>query len=741
MKDNLDIQTTYRAIIHAARRRRFISYGDLAKANGAEWRKVRYKLNDLLGDLVKLAAERKWPIPSAIVVNQRNLETGTFDYKGTQGFISAAKEYGFDVQDPQAFIEEQQNAVFDWASAAPDDLGLSISQASSTSQASGPKFVRFFGPVLDALRSLGGTAEPKRVMGKVKELAYVTAQDLKETTKSGQPKCENEIAWARFYLSKARLIDSKQRGRWMLTAEGRETYLDQESAMALFRDVRSRYRDTASDEDDPAPTLSEYSADDLFDDSKRSFWFVGALWSEDDQTGHFLSEGIWRNGHDKKFAEHVQRMKPGDLIAIKASFTKKYGLPFKNQDKSVSCMRIKAIGKVTEGTQDGQTVKVKWTPLDEPKDWYFYTYRVTIVEADVSDELARRLIQFTFGDHKQDFDFWLRHPYWAKKYRSSPGTINDAQRHEEEAETDVEEVSLHPYGITDIIADGCFLPESKLSDTLERLKRKKNLILQGPPGTGKTWLAKRLAYALIGTRDRKITRKRTRTIQFHPSFSYEDFVRGWRPDGNAQLKLTDGVFLDAVEAARAERDRPFVVIIEEINRGNPAQVFGEMLTLLEKDKRREDEAIELTYHIEAGERVFIPNNLYVIGTMNIADRSLALVDLALRRRFAFITLETMLNDRWKQWCAEQGGLDDHAISEIQRLMAELNDEIANDRSLGKQFRIGHSYVTPERGEKIDDARAWFQQIVETEIKPLLEEYWFDNRDIASASTSRLLKGF
>ena len=107
MKDNLDIQTTYRAIIDAARRRCFISYGDLAKANRAEWRKVRHKLNDLLGELVKLAAERKWPIPSAIVVNQRNLETGTFDHKGMQGFISAAKEYGFDVQDPQAFIEEQ----------------------------------------------------------------------------------------------------------------------------------------------------------------------------------------------------------------------------------------------------------------------------------------------------------------------------------------------------------------------------------------------------------------------------------------------------------------------------------------------------------------------------------------------------------------------------------------------------------------------------------------------------------
>ena len=183
------------------------------------------------------------------------------------------------------------------------------------------------------------------------------------------------------------------------------------------------------------------------------------------------------------------------------------------------------------------------------------------------------------------------------------------------------------------------------------------------------------------------------------------------------------------------------MIIEEINRGNPAQVFGEMLTLLEKDKRREDEAIELAYHSEAGERVFIPDNLFVIGTMNIADRSLALVDLALRRRFAFITLETMLNDRWKQWCAQQAGLDEGTISEIQRLMVELNDEIAKDRSLGAQFRIGHSYVTPAQGEKIDDARAWFRQLVETEISPLLEEYWFDNPDKASAATYRLLEDF
>lgn len=165
-----------------------------------------------------------------------------------------------------------------------------------------------------------------------------------------------------------------------------------------------------------------------------------------------------------------------------------------------------------------------------------------------------------------------------------------------------------------------------------------------------------------------------------------------------------------------------------------------MLTLLEKDKRKEEEAIELAYPGETGEPVYLPRNLYVIGTMNIADRSLALVDLALRRRFAFVNLETQLNDRWRDWCATQAGMDAPSIESIQRLMAELNEEISSDRSLGPQFRIGHSYVTPAAKEKIADARGWFRQIVETEIGPLLEEYWFDSPDKAATSKRRLLEG-
>jgi 5-methylcytosine-specific restriction protein B len=741
MTNLLDLTTTYQAILDAARHQRFISYGELAKANGAEWQKVRYEMNRHLGELVQFAVDRGWPMLSAIVVNQQNLETGTLDGLAREGFLAAAIDSGLKIDDPDTFVQQQQDALFLWAPTAPDDPDFPAAEADGAKPLPGPKFVQYFAPVLDALRSMGGTGDPKDVMAKVREVADVTEEELTETTKGGESRFENKVGWARFYLVKAGLIDGKLRGRWVLTSEGRETHLDHVSAMAVFKDVRTRFAKESSVEDeDEALAPADDPFTDLFDDPNRQFWFVGAVWNgTDDQTDRFISEGIWQNGYDEKFSDHVKRMKPGDRIAIKASFVKKYGLPFDNQEKPVSCMRIKAIGTITEATKDNKTVKVGWTQLAEPKDWYFYTYRVTVVEADASDDLARRLIRFAFGDHRQDYEFWLKVPYFAKKYRPRGATVSEIEGEEEEAKAELEDAEFEPYGIDDIVGDGCFLPEAVLQDALERLNRKLNLILQGPPGTGKTWLAKRLAYALIGTKDPKITRKRIRAIQFHPSLSYEDFVRGWRPDGNGQLSLIDGVFLEAVEAARAEPDRPFVVVIEEINRGNPAQIFGEMLTLLEKDKRNKDEAIELAYRQEQDERIQIPPNLYVIGTMNIADRSLALVDLALRRRFAFVSLQTQLNDRWRSWCVEKAGMDTAAVDTIKRLMIELNAEIENDRSLGAQFKIGHSYVTPGPGETIADTPAWFRQVVETEIGPLLEEYWFDNIDKARTSTQRLLE--
>jgi len=324
---------------------------------------------------------------------------------------------------------------------------------------------------------------------------------------------------------------------------------------------------------------------------------------------------------------------------------------------------------------------------------------------------------------------------------SAHPNATDPYTQEDEAdaapEAEVTAAPIEPYSVDDILVDGCFIARPKLERILERLRTKKNLILQGPPGTGKTWLAKRLAFALMGQRDDS----KVRAVQFHPNLSYEDFVRGWRPAGDGRLTLVDGPFVEMMKAAAKEPTARHVIVIEEINRGNPTQIFGEMLTLLEADKRTPNEALELSYRRSDDERVFIPDNLYVIGTMNIADRSLALVDLALRRRFAFIDLEPTLGKPWRNWVQSQCGIDSEILVEIEKRLNILNNEISVDTSLGPQFRVGHSYVTPPFGIPISDAREWFRQVVDTEIGPLLDEYWFDALDKSQRARERLLEGF
>lgn len=295
-----------------------------------------------------------------------------------------------------------------------------------------------------------------------------------------------------------------------------------------------------------------------------------------------------------------------------------------------------------------------------------------------------------------------------------------------------------PYSVEDILKDGCFLERIEIDLLLDRLRNKKNLILQGPPGTGKTWLAKRLAFALMGQRDDS----KVRAVQFHPNLSYEDFVRGWRPTGDGKLSLADGVFMEAIKSASKDPSSKFFVVIEEINRGNPTQIFGELLTLLEAGKRTPSEALELCYPDADGKRrpIHIPENLYVVGTMNIADRSLALVDLALRRRFAFVGLEPKLGQAWRNWIVNECNVDIGLVAEIELRINELNERIGADTRLGKQFRIGHSYVTPAYRLEAGDTKKWFQQVVETEIGPLLDEYWFDAPNEAQKATERMMQG-
>ena len=356
----------------------------------------------------------------------------------------------------------------------------------------------------------------------------------------------------------------------------------------------------------------------------------------------------------------------------------------------------------------------------------------------ILDTLEARFQEDAYPVHsfpELSFAAWLFKDSGTSAHPMDPDTQEDQADASPEAE--VTAAPIEPYSVDDILADGCFIARPKLEKILERLRTKKNLILQGPPGTGKTWLAKRLAFALMGQRDDS----KVRAVQFHPNLSYEDFVRGWRPAGDGRLTLVDGPFVEMMKAAAKEPTARHVIVIEEINRGNPAQIFGEMLTLLEADKRTPNEALELSYRRSDDERVFIPDNLYVIGTMNIADRSLALVDLALRRRFAFIDLEPTLGKPWRDWVQSQCGIDSEILVEIEKRLNILNNEISADTSLGPQFRVGHSYVTPPFGIPISDAREWFRQVVDTEIGPLLDEYWFDALDKSQRARERLLEGF
>lgn len=321
---------------------------------------------------------------------------------------------------------------------------------------------------------------------------------------------------------------------------------------------------------------------------------------------------------------------------------------------------------------------------------------------------------------------------WLGSSPALTGPAIQAVAPDDEPDSETETV---PYTVAQIVAEGCFHDPAMLAEISERWRTKKNLVLQGAPGTGKTWLARRLTYALIGSQSPEAVR----AVQFHPTTSYEDFVRGWRPttseDGSGRLVLTDGPLIAHAEQARRQPDIPHVLIVEEINRGNPAQAFGEMLTLIEESKRSEHDGLELSYSHVTGERYHLPDNFYLVGTMNIADRSLALVDFALRRRFAFETLRPAFTDAWVNHVRAKLPTDHALVDDIRTGVLELNSAIAEHRVLGPAFEIGHSFFTPN--ETQSDGRQWFLGVVESEIEPLLREYWFDEPKAAEEAVARL----
>nr|WP_240937815.1 AAA family ATPase [Faecalicoccus pleomorphus] len=244
---------------------------------------------------------------------------------------------------------------------------------------------------------------------------------------------------------------------------------------------------------------------------------------------------------------------------------------------------------------------------------------------------------------------------------------------------------------------------------VDLLNTKYNVILQGPPGTGKTFAAKRIAYSIMGQKDTS----RVAFVQFHQSYSYEDFIQGYRPSKDG-FELVNGCFYRFCKEAEEDNERLYFFIIDEINRGNLSKIFGELMMLIEKDKR--GQKLKLLYK---DEWFTVPKNVRIIGMMNTADRSLAMMDYALRRRFAFFDFAPAFSsDGFRQY------LDNKNNDKLNRLIQtveNLNSVISSDESLGDGFRIGHSYLCTDD----EITNKWLNSVIEYELIPLLKEYWFD----------------
>jgi hypothetical protein len=442
-----------------------------------------------------------------------------------------------------------------------------------------------------------------------------------------------------------------------------------------------------SEEEALEGTLAEASQE------RENHWFVGASYGRtDDQTERFLSEGIWHiDSPGERQREQVLSMRPGERIAIKATFVQRDNLPFDGWGRRVSVMRIKARGVIREASSDGETVGVDWEEGFTPRDWYFYTYQQTIWQVTPAKEMSRRLIRFTFEDEPQDVD-WFRANL--SRWKDGPAT----QEGEEEP----------------VLA---WAPPT-------------NLILYGPPGTGKTYATIAEAVRLAdGLRDEdpllapagraELKRRydelvelgRIGFITFHQSLAYEDFVEGLRPvqePGAAgfSLKARPGIFRKMADDARASPEQ-HVLVIDEINRANTSKVFGELITLLEADKRLGGEnaiRLELPY---SGDQFGVPANLHIVGTMNTADRSIALIDTALRRRFEF-----------RELMPRPDLLGTVGTVDVARLLVTINERI--EYLFGREHQVGHAYFM---GVKTPGD---LDEVMRHKIIPLLSEYFFED---------------
>ena len=407
----------------------------------------------------------------------------------------------------------------------------------------------------------------------------------------------------------------------------------------------------------------------------HGYWWLNAnpkIWSFSDiAVGEVQAYTLYNeNGNKRRIFQNFLDAKAGDMIIGYESNPVK---------------QIVAIGRVS-AEQDGEKLFFeKVEGLTSPIDYATLRGCPELERMEYFQNPQGSLFKLTRGE----FDF-----------------IFDLIREENPA---AQEASIDAYTKSDFL-DEVYMTEKRYENLVAVLRNKKNIILQGAPGVGKTFAARRLAWSMMGEKDDS----RIEFVQFHQNYSYEDFMMGYKPveDG---FELKYGIFYRFCQRAANQPAKEFFFIIDEINRGNMSKIFGELLMLIEKDYR--GTKATLAYN---GLLFSVPKNLYIIGMMNTADRSLAMIDYALRRRFSFFEVEPGFDS--EGFIHYQNGLNNETLNELINKVKDLNREISLDKSLGKGFCIGHSYFC---GRDVC-TEEWLHSIVDYDILPMLSEYWFDD---------------
>lgn len=415
----------------------------------------------------------------------------------------------------------------------------------------------------------------------------------------------------------------------------------------------------------------------LHDDEKCNYWWLNAnpkIWSFSDiAVGETQAYTLYNeNGNKRRIFQNFLDAKVGDVVI---------------GYESNPVRQIVAIGRVS-AEQDGEKLFFeKVETLSSPIDY------AVLKECPELENME-----------------YFRNPQGSlfKLTRSEYEFILDMIREENPIVT---ASSSDAYTKDDFLNE-VYMTEERYETLVNVLRNKKNIILQGAPGVGKTFAARRLAWSMMGEKDDS----RIEFVQFHQNYSYEDFMMGYKPVEEG-FELKYGIFYRFCQKAANQPDKEFFFIIDEINRGNMSKIFGELLMLIEKDYR--GTKMTLAYN---GLPFSVPKNLYIIGMTNTADRSLAMIDYALRRRFSFFEIEPGFDSQG--FISYQNGLNSETLDELISKVKELNRKIAADKSLGRGFCIGHSYFCG-RDVCTDE---WLHSVVDYDILPMLSEYWFDDEN-------------